>query len=64
MKYIEELEKCLGAKAKKYFVDIQPGDGPAIYADSFAVQFRPETSVEEGVKRFVEWFAEVYRCKG
>ena len=64
MKFIEILENCLGRKAKKNLLPMQPGDVPATYADVDDlikdVGFRPETSIEEGVKRFVEWYREYY----
>ena len=45
-------------------MDIQPGDVPATHADTKALQdyidFRPETSVEEGVNRFIEWYKMYY----
>jgi UDP-glucuronate 4-epimerase len=60
MAYIEALEKALGKTAKKNFMDIQAGDVPATHADVSKleeyVNFRPQTSVEVGVKRFVEWY--------
>jgi len=60
MAYVEALEKALGKTAKKNFMDIQAGDVPATHADvrklEEYVNFRPQTSVEEGVKRFVDWY--------
>jgi UDP-glucuronate 4-epimerase len=60
MAYIEALEKALGKTAKKNFMDIQAGDVPATHADVSKleeyVNFRPQTSVEDGVKRFVDWY--------
>ena len=60
MAYIEALEKALGKNAKKNFMDIQAGDVPATHADVSKleeyVHFRPQTSVEEGVQRFVDWY--------
>jgi UDP-glucuronate 4-epimerase len=60
MSYIEALEKALGKTAKKNFMDIQAGDVPATHADVSKleeyVNFRPQTSVEEGVQRFVDWY--------
>jgi UDP-glucuronate 4-epimerase len=60
MAYIEALEKALGKTAKKNFMDIQAGDVPATHADVSKleeyVNFKPQTSVEEGVKRFVDWY--------
>jgi UDP-glucuronate 4-epimerase len=60
MAYIEALEKALGKTAKKNFMDIQAGDVPATHADVSKleeyVSFRPQTTVEEGVQRFVDWY--------
>jgi UDP-glucuronate 4-epimerase len=60
MTYIEALEKALGKTAIKNMMDIQPGDVPATHADTTAleeyVEFKPQTSVEEGVMKFVEWY--------
>ncbi len=58
--YIEALEKALGKRAKKNYMDIQAGDVPVTHADVSKleqyVNFRPQTSVEVGVKRFVDWY--------
>ena len=65
MRYIEVLEDCLGKKAEKNFMDMQPGDVPATHAnvDDLArdVGFKPDTPIEEGIKRFVEWYREYYK---
>jgi UDP-glucuronate 4-epimerase len=62
MAYIEALERALGKTAKKNFMDIQAGDVPATHADVSKleeyVNFKPQTSVEDGVKRFVDWYIE------
>lgn len=60
IQYIEALEKALGKTAKKNFMDIQAGVVPATHAvvsklEGY-VNFRLQTTVEEGVKRFVEWY--------
>ena len=64
MKFIEVLEDCLGRKAKKNLLPIQPGDVPATYADVDDlindVGFKPATTIEEGIKKFVEWYREYY----
>lgn len=64
MKFIEVLEDALGKKAKKNLLPLQPGDVPATYADvddlMKEVGFKPGTSVEEGIRRFVEWYREYY----
>ncbi|MCG2721008.1 MAG: NAD-dependent epimerase [Thermodesulfovibrionales bacterium] len=65
MKYIEVLELNLGKKAEKNFLPIQPGDVPATYADvddlEKDVGFKPSTSIEEGIKKFIEWYRGYYR---
>ncbi|HET9902489.1 MAG TPA: NAD-dependent epimerase [Xanthobacteraceae bacterium] len=58
------LEKELGRKADKVLLGMQPGDVPATYADigdlETAVGFRPATSIEEGVRRFIAWYRTYY----
>jgi UDP-glucuronate 4-epimerase len=65
MKYISVLEDCLGKKAEKNFLPLQAGDVPDTWADVQAliedVGYRPATPVEEGVRRFVEWYQEYYQ---
>lgn len=60
MHMIETLEKCLGKTAEKNMMDIQPGDVPETYANIDALQqavgFRPNTPIETGIARFVEWY--------
>jgi UDP-glucuronate 4-epimerase len=60
MHYIETLEKALGKKAKKNLLPMQAGDVAATYADVADLEqdvgFKPQTSVEEGIGRFVEWY--------
>ncbi|QDU37100.1 UDP-glucose 4-epimerase [Maioricimonas rarisocia] len=64
MYLIEVLEKCLGRTAEKNFLPMQPGDVPATYADVDAlmndVGFSPNTSIEDGVARFADWFCDFY----
>ncbi|WP_069472239.1 NAD-dependent epimerase [Candidatus Marithrix sp. Canyon 246] len=64
MHYIETLEKALGKTAKKNLLPMQPGDVPATYADvsdlETDVGFKPQTSVEEGIGNFVEWYKKYY----
>lgn len=63
--YIRILERHLGRKANMKMMPIQPGDVPATRAEvsrlEQAVGFRPATSVEEGVGRFVEWYRQYYK---
>ncbi len=64
MDYIETLEKCLGETAKKEYLPMQPGDVYQTYADVSELMrdygFRPDTSIEEGLSRFVDWYRAYY----
>jgi UDP-glucuronate 4-epimerase len=64
LEYISVLEESLGRKAVMQFLPMQPGDVPSTMADvselESAVGFRPQTSVREGVGRFVKWYLEYY----
>jgi len=63
-RYIEVLEDCLGKKAKRNLLPLQPGDVPDTYADVTQliddVGFKPDTTVEEGIRNFVNWYTEYY----
>lgn len=65
MDYIETLEKHLGREAKKEFLPMQPGDVYQTYADVSDLMhnfnFKPSTSIDEGLSKFVTWFKEYYR---
>ncbi len=65
MHYIEVLEDCLGKKAVKNMLPMQPGDVQATYADVSelvkAIDYKPAMSVEEGMSRFVDWYMDYYR---
>jgi len=65
LRYIEVLEQCLGRKAEKIMKPLQPGDVPDTFADVTDlvrdIGYQPQTPVEEGVRRFVEWFKDYYR---
>ncbi|MBD5496140.1 MAG: NAD-dependent epimerase [Lachnospiraceae bacterium] len=65
MDYIEKKEKCLGRKAVKEFLPMQPGDVYRTYADVSGLMrdydFKPDTTIEEGLSRFVEWYQEYYK---
>jgi UDP-glucuronate 4-epimerase len=65
MRYIEILEDCLGKKAELNLLPLQPGDVPDTYAsvDNLVkdVGYKPATSVEEGVSRFVNWYQAYYQ---
>jgi UDP-glucuronate 4-epimerase len=65
-RWIEVFEQRLGRKANLELLPLQPGDVVATAADIEALErdvgFRPTTSVEEGVRRFVEWYRAYYRA--
>jgi len=60
MRYIEVLEQCLGRKAIMEMLPLQPGDVPDTVADVTELQnvvgYKPRVTVEEGVRRFVDWY--------
>ncbi len=68
MDYIRALEKALGRKATLELLPMQDGDVPATEADVSALEsdfgYRPQVAVEEGVKRFVEWYRSYYSKAG
>jgi UDP-glucuronate 4-epimerase len=63
-RFIEAIETALGKEAEKNFMDIQPGDVAATYAnidDLYnAVGFKPETTIEHGIQKFIEWYRRYY----
>ncbi len=65
LRYIEILENCLGKKAEKNMLPLQPGDVPYTYADTSDlmndVGYKPDTSVEVGIQRFVDWYFQYYK---
>jgi UDP-glucuronate 4-epimerase len=64
LRYIEIIENCLGKKAIKNMLPMQPGDVPATYADVedliLDVDYKPTTRVEDGIAKFVEWYRSYY----
>jgi UDP-glucuronate 4-epimerase len=64
LRYIEVLEQCLGRKAQLELLPMQAGDVPATSADVSALEqavgYRPQTTIEQGVARFVQWYREYY----
>lgn len=62
--FIEAIEEALGQKAIRNYMDIQPGDVPATWADAQLLQnltgYRPQTDFRDGVTRFVTWFRDYY----
>ena len=67
MKYIEALEDCLGRKARKEFLPMQPGDMPNTFADTGALEkaigLKPATPLRQGVRQFVDWYQNYYHPK-
>jgi UDP-glucuronate 4-epimerase len=65
LRYVDALESALGRKAERTLLPMQPGDVPATEADvselEQATGFRPATTVEEGVRRFVVWYREYFK---
>ena len=65
MDYIDALEKSLGKKAKMNFLPLQPGDVPDTYSnvDNLKMNFdyKPSTSISQGVKKFVQWYKDYYK---
>jgi UDP-glucuronate 4-epimerase len=66
-KFIEVIEAATGKEAQKNYLPMQPGDVPITYADVDElmqdVGFKPSTSIEEGIGRFVEWYRSYYSSK-
>jgi UDP-glucuronate 4-epimerase len=64
-RYIQVLEACLGRKAEKNMLPLQLGDVPDTFADvtdlEAAVGYRPSTTVEDGVRAFVDWYRSYFR---
>lgn len=67
MHYIEVLESCLGKKAEKNLLPLQLGDVPDTYADVSDlvkdVEYKPATSVEQGIEQFVKWYLDYFDQK-
>ncbi len=65
LRFIEILEDCLGKKAIKNMLPIQPGDVPYTYADTQDLindtGYRPDTKIEDGIEKFVKWYKEYYQ---
>ena len=58
------LEDCLGRKAERNLLPLQPGDVPDTWADTTDlaadVGYQPATPVEQGVKNFIDWYLDFY----
>ena len=64
MDYIECIENAIGKKSKKEYLPIQSGDVEETYADISMLKkdfnFQPKVSIEEGVRKFIEWYMKYY----
>ncbi len=64
MEFVEAIENKLGKKAKKNYMDLQPGDVPETYAnvdDLYkSINFKPETTIQDGVNKFIDWYLKYY----
>ena len=67
MDYIKAIEQYLGLEAKKDFLPLQIGDVESTHADVSdlvkELDYRPTTSIEEGVKKFIDWYLDFYEIK-
>ncbi len=67
MDFIQELENALGKHAKKEMLPMQPGDVEATWADVEHLindfGYRPNTSIQEGIQKFVDWYLWYYECE-
>jgi UDP-glucuronate 4-epimerase len=65
MRFINALEPALGKEAEKVYVDMQPGDALRTYAYvsdlEQDINFKPSTSIEDGLQKFVEWYKVYYK---
>jgi UDP-glucuronate 4-epimerase len=66
LRFIELLEQNLGRTAEKNLLPMQPGDVPDTWADVSALRrdvgYAPDTSIEDGVARFVKWYREYHQA--
>lgn len=64
LRYIEVIEQCLGKKAQMDMLPLQAGDVPDTESDvgqlADAIDYRPQVPVEEGVRKFIDWYREYY----
>ncbi|MEM6401147.1 MAG: NAD-dependent epimerase [Cyanobacteria bacterium P01_D01_bin.116] len=65
--FIQVIEQAMGKKAKKNFLPMQPGDVPRTYADVDElmqdVGFKPTTTIEQGIEKFVRWYEDFYQSQ-
>ena len=62
--FVDALEECLGKKAIRNYMPMQPGDVPATWADATLLKnltgYKPKTNFKDGIKAFVDWYVEYY----
>jgi UDP-glucuronate 4-epimerase len=67
LRFIKALESALGKEAEKIYMEMQPGDVQRTYADvsdlERDINFKPSTSIEEGIQKFVDWYVDYYNVK-
>ncbi len=65
MKFINEIEECLGIKAKKIYLPMQKGDVQNTSSNTLKlkewINFKPNTSVKEGINEFIKWYKIFYK---
>lgn len=65
LKFIETIESAVGKEADKVFMEMQDGDVQRTYADisdlEKTIDFKPQTTLDEGIKKFVVWYKEYYK---
>lgn len=65
MRFIESIEKATGIESQKLYFPMQDGDVPATYAEiddlQLVVDFRPATTIESGMQKFVDWYRDYYQ---
>ena len=63
--FVDAIEKELGIKAKRNYMEMQTGDVPATWANTDLLKeltgYRPDTDYRKGIKKFVTWFLEYYK---
>ncbi|WP_375257977.1 NAD-dependent epimerase/dehydratase family protein [Citreimonas sp.] len=62
--FVDAVEEALGVPVTRNFMDMQPGDVPATWAEASLLErltgYRPQTDMRDGVRRFVEWYRDYY----
>lgn len=66
MRFIKAIEASLGKESKKIYMDMQAGDVLRTYADvsdlEKDISFKPNTTIEDGIQKFVDWYTQYYDC--